>query len=105
MSPASVRAIPQLVTDFHTHVQTDLSPQQINQLACLANEMNGTGVYFAGFPMDMFKNAKVFDPQLKTTTSVLDADYDLLRDYIDRFQQGTWPILDPTLVTDAGICD
>lgn len=106
MSPASVRAIPQLVTDFQKHVQTDLSPQQINQLACLANEMNGTGVYFAGFPMDMFKNAKVFDPQLKATTSILDADYDLMRDYIDRFQQGTWPVIDPTLVVmEAGICD
>lgn len=106
MSPASLRAIPQLVTDFQEHIQTDLSPQHINQLACLANEMNGTGVYFASLPMDMFKNAKVFDPQLKATTSILDADYDLLSDYIHRFQQGTWPVLDPTLVLpEAGICD
>ncbi len=105
LSPAGVPAVPQLVKDFNRHVQTDLSPEQINQLACLANEMNGTGVIFASLPMDMFKNAKMFDPQLKATTSILDADYDLLRDYIDRFQQGTWPVLDPTLVTDAGICD
>ena len=105
LSPAGVPAVPQLVKDFSRHVQTDLSPEQINQLACLANEMNGTGVVFASFPIDMFKNAKMFDPQLKATTSILDADYDLLRDYVDRFQQGTWPVLDPTLVTDAGICD
>jgi len=105
LSPAGVPAIPKLVTDFREYVQTDLSPQQINQLACLANQMNGTGVVFASFPIDMFKNAKVFDPQLKATTSVLDADYDLLRDYIDRFQQGTWPVLDDTLIEpDAGIC-
>ena len=104
MSPASVRSIPNLVNDFRKYVQTDLSPQQINQLACLANEMNGTGVVFASFPMDMFKNAKVFDPQLKATTSVLDADYDLLRDYIDRLQQGTWPVIDPTIVETDGIC-
>ena len=105
MSPAVVPAVPQLVKDFNRYVQTDLSPEQINQLACLANEMNGTGVFFASLPMDMFKNAKVFDPQLKATTSVLDADYDLLSDYIDRFQQGTWPVIDPTLIEpDAGIC-
>jgi hypothetical protein len=54
--------------------------------------------------MDMFKNAKAFDPQLKATTSVLDADYDLLRDYIDRLQQGTWPVIDPTIVETDGIC-
>ena len=104
MSPASVRSIPSLVNDFRKYVQTDLSPQQINQLACLAKEMNGTGVVFASLPMDMFKNAKVFDPQLKATTSVLDADYDLLRDYIDRFQKGTWPVIDPTIVETDGIC-
>ena len=105
MSPAVVPAVPQLVKDFNRYVQTDLSPEQLNQLACLANEMNGTGVFFASLPMDMFKNAKVFDPQLKATTSVLEADYDLLRDYIDRFQQGTWPVLDLALIEpDAGIC-
>lgn len=105
MSPAVVPATPKLVKDFREYVQTDLSPQQINQLACLANQMNGTGVVFASFPINMFKNAKVFDPQLKATTSILDADYHLLRDYIDRFHQGTWPVIDPTIVeTDAGIC-
>jgi len=105
LSPAVIPAIPKLVDDFREYVQTDLSPQQINQLACLANQMNGTGVFFASFPIDMFKNAKVFDPQLKATSSVLDADYDLLRDYIDSFQQGTWPVIDNTLVEpDTGIC-
>jgi len=105
LSPAGVPAIPKLMTDFREHVQTDLSPQQINQLACLANQMNGTGVVFASLPIEMFKNAKVFDPQLKATTSILDADYDLLRDYIDRFQKGTWPVIDPTILEpDAGIC-
>ena len=105
LSPAVVPAVPQLVKDFSRHVQTDLSPEQINQLACLADQMNGTGVVFASLPMDMFKNAKMYDPQLKATTSILDADNDLLRDYIDRFQQGTWPVLDPTLVETDGICN
>ena len=96
LSPAVVPAIPQLVKDFQRYVQTDLSLEQINQLGCLATKMKGTDVVFASFPMEMFKGAKMYDPQLKATTSVLNADYDVLRDYIDRFQQGTWP--DPDLV-------
>jgi LCP family protein required for cell wall assembly len=96
LSPAVLPAIPKLVKDFRTYVQTDLSPEQINQLACLAAQMKGTNVVFASFPMATFKGSKMYDPQLKATTSVLEADYNVLRNYIDRFQQGTWP--DPNLV-------
>jgi anionic cell wall polymer biosynthesis LytR-Cps2A-Psr (LCP) family protein len=99
LSPAIVPAIPKLVKDFRQYVQTDLSIEQINQLACLANQMQGTNVVFASFPMEVFKGAKMYDPQLKATTSILDADYSILRDYIDRFQQGTWP--DPNLVINT----
>lgn len=96
LSPAIVPAIPKLVRDFRSYVQTDFSPEQINQLACLATQMKGTDVVFASFPMETFKGVKMYDPQLKATTSVLEADFDVLRGYIDRFQAGTWP--DPDLV-------
>ena len=99
LSPAIVPAIPQLVGDFQRYVQTDLSPEQINQLACLATQMKGTDVVFASFPIDLFKATKTFDPQLGTTTTTADADFNILRDYIDRFQQGTWP--DPNLVINS----
>ena len=99
LSPAVVPAIPKLVGDFRRNVQTDLSPEQINQLACLAQQMNGTDVVFASFPMELFKNTKTFDPQLKTTTSTIDADFDVLRDYVARFQAGTWP--DPNLMINT----
>jgi LCP family protein required for cell wall assembly len=99
LSPALVPAIPQLVKDFQRYVQTDLSPAQINQLGCLATQMKGTNVVFASFPIELFKNAKTFDPQLNSTTSTLDADFNVLRDYIDRFQQGTWP--DPDLIINT----
>ena len=99
LSPAVVPAIPKLVRDFQRYVQTDLSPEQINQLACLATQMSGTDVVFASFPMELFKNKKTFDPQLKTTTSTIDADFDVLRDYMARFQAGTWP--DPNLVINT----
>lgn len=99
LSPAVVPAIPELIQSFRRYVQTDLSPKQINQLACLANQMHGTDVVFASFPIELFKAAKTFDPQLGTTTTTVDADFAVLRDYIARFQQGTWP--DPNLVINT----
>ena len=95
LGPAVVPAIPQLVKDFQRYVQTDLSPEQINQLACLATQMHGTDVVFASFPMELFKSTKTFDPQINDTTSAIDADFNVLRDYIAQFQAGTWP--DPNL--------
>jgi LCP family protein required for cell wall assembly len=99
LSPAVVPAIPQLVKDFQRYVQTDLSPEQINQLACLATQMNGDDVVFASFPIELFSNAKQYDPQLGATTSILEADRDVLRDYISRFQLGLWP--DPNLIINT----
>jgi LCP family protein required for cell wall assembly len=96
LSPALVPAIPKLVRDFQRYVQTDLSAEQIDQLACLADRVSGADVVFASFPLELFKNKRVFDPQLKATTSILDADFEALRGYVERFQQGTWP--DPQLL-------
>jgi LCP family protein required for cell wall assembly len=96
LSPEVIPAIPELVRSFRSYVQTDFSPEQINQLACLATQMRGTNVVFASFPIDLFQAKKTFDPQLGTTTTTADADFNILQDYIDRFQQGTWP--DPDLV-------
>ncbi len=96
LSPAIVPAVPQLIQDFQRYVQTDLSPAQINQLACLATQMDGTNVVFASFPMELFTVEKIYDPQLKATTSILDADFNILRDYVNQFHAGTWP--DPNLV-------
>jgi LCP family protein required for cell wall assembly len=96
LSPAIVPAIPQMIRDFQRYVQTDLSPEQINQLACLATQMSGTNVVFASFPMELFTVEKMYDPQLKATTSILEADFDVLREYVNQFHAGTWP--DPNLV-------
>ena len=96
LSPEVVPAIPELIRSFRRYVQTDLSPEQIGQLSCLATQMKGTNVVFASFPINLFKATKTFDPQLGSTTTTADADFNVLRDYIARFQQGTWP--DPNLV-------
>src|SRR5262249_6957536 len=96
LSPAIVPAIPNLVNDFKKYVQTDLSPEQINQLGYLATQIHGADVVFVSFPINLFKPTSTFDPQLGATTTTASADFNILRDYVDRFQQGTWP--DPNLV-------
>jgi len=98
LSPKIVPAIPKLIREFQRSVQTDLSAEQINQLACLATQMDGTKVVFTSFPMELFKSVKTYDLQIKTTTSTIDADFNVLRDYIAQFQAGTWP--DPNLVIE-----
>jgi LCP family protein required for cell wall assembly len=98
LSPEVIPAIPELVRSFRSYVQTDFSPEQINQLACLATQMSGTNVVFASFPMENFAVGKQYDPQIKGTTSILEADFDILREYIDRFQAGTWP--EPNLAAE-----
>ena len=45
----------------------------------------------ASFPIELFESVKQYDTQLGDTTSILDADKDVLRDYINRFQLGLWP--------------
>ena len=99
LSPAIVPAIPKLVRDFKNYVQTDLSAEQLNQLACLATQMDGANVVFASFPMDLFSVEKTYDPQAKATTSTLDADFDILREYVAKFEAGTWP--DPNLIINT----
>ena len=98
LSPAIVTAIPTLIKDFQRYVQTDLSPEQINQLACLATHMHGGNIVFASFPIELFKSSTIYDPDLKGNTFIFDADFHTLRDYIDRFQQGTWP--DPNAIVN-----
>lgn len=91
LSPQVVTHIPQITQDFMRYIQTDLSPEQLSQLACLANEVKGQDIVFASFPSELFKRAKIYDPSLKDTTFVFDTDFNILRDYIGRFEAGTWP--------------
>lgn len=91
LSPQLVTKIPQITQDFLRYVQTDLSLAQINQLACLANQMHGEDIAFVDFPTELFTQKRIFAPSLNATTLVFDADFDVLRDYLARFDAGTWP--------------
>ena len=93
--PAVGTQIPQLIGSFQDNIQTDLSPQEITQLACLGPQIQAQNIIFASFPQDYFRSARIYDPVFKKRVFIWDVDYGILRDYVARFQAGTWPATMP----------
>jgi LCP family protein required for cell wall assembly len=91
-SPGVVLKIPALVESFKGAVQTDLTPEQVTQLACLGTRIQGDDVTFASFPQELFVGTRVYDPVFEGRVFIWDVDFDILRDYVARFQAGTWPV-------------
>ncbi|HET9589247.1 MAG TPA: LCP family protein [Anaerolineales bacterium] len=89
--PSVIGKIPNLIKSFRGAVQTDLSPQQFGQLACLGTQLKPENILFAGFPQEHFKPKREYDPVFKGTVFVWDVDFNTLRDYVRQFHEGTWP--------------
>ena len=89
--PEVLPRIPQLIQSFQDNVQTDLSLEQIGQLACLGPLINADNVIFVSFPQEEFKQSRIYDPVFKKEVFVWDVDFDTLREYVARFQAGEWP--------------
>ncbi len=90
-SPTVVMRIPALIQSFQGAVQTDLTPEQITQLACLGTKLKASDITFANFPRELFTGTRVYDPVFKARVFVWDVDFAVLRDYVTRFNLGTWP--------------
>lgn len=90
-SPRVITKIPQLIQSFQGAIQTDLTPAQLGQLACLGTQMDPGNIVFASFPEENFKMSRIYDPVFKGRVFVWDVDFNVLRDYVTRFNQGTWP--------------
>ena len=91
LTPAVLPRVPQIAQSFFGSVQTDLSPAQISQMACLLPKVSGENLIFASVPQELFKQSRVYDPYGKYTTFVWDVDRNVLQNYIDRFMAGEWP--------------
>lgn len=90
-SPAVLPKMPQIINAFQDSVLTDLSPEQFSQLACLAPKLNRENLLFTSLPKEILDSGTVYSPILKNSTYIVEADFDVIRDYIDRFMAGTWP--------------
>jgi LCP family protein required for cell wall assembly len=90
-SPTVITKIPDLIESFQGAIQTDLSPRQLGQLACIGTQIPSGNIVFATFPSEHFKQARQYDPVFKKNVFVWDVDFQVLRDYIRQFNNGTWP--------------
>jgi LCP family protein required for cell wall assembly len=90
-SPAVLPKIPQIISAFQGSVLTDLSPEQLAQLACLAPKLVKGNLLLTGLPDEILSQGKVYSPQQKAETFVWKADYDVIREYIAQFMAGAWP--------------
>ncbi len=89
--PSIVVKIPKLISAFQDSVQTDLTPGQLLQLACLAPQLKRENLIMTGLPQEIFSPSRVYNERQKNTTFVMDVDFNVIRDYITRFIAGEWP--------------
>ncbi len=89
LSPGVISRLPELLEAFRGSVQTDLSPVEIGQLACLATMFDTQKIEFLGFPENLFTLSRVQDPILGNT-SVYNADFEVLKLYVKKFEEGSW---------------
>lgn len=87
--PSTVQKLPELVKAFSGSVQMDLGIAEIGQLVCLAGRISADDIEFVNFPEELFENTRVRDPILGYT-SIIEADFDVLRAYVKKFEDGTW---------------
>lgn len=107
-SSSVIPKIPELIQSFQGAVQTDLSPQQLGQLACLGTRIRPENILFASFPSEHFKTKRQYDPVFKGSVFIWDVDFNILREYVAKFNQGTWPqasaISEPEEEETMGFC-
>lgn len=90
LSPAVLPSLPSVVEALYASVQTDLNADDIRKLLCLGASLQPSSIRAASFPDDLFTGARVQDPVLGNTF-VWDVDFEILRQYVQQFNNGTWP--------------
>ena len=95
-SPETILRLPAIINSFMDNVQTDLTPEQISQLACLGTQMPRSNIMFTAFPTGLFEPGHTYDPVLKQDVFVWDTDFRILRSYVSEFQAGIWPSPSPS---------
>jgi LCP family protein required for cell wall assembly len=108
-SPETILRLPAIINSFIDNIQTDLTPEQISQLACLGTQMPRSNIMFASFPLELFQPGHTYDPVLKQDVFVWDTNFNILRGYVSQFEEGTWPSSSPSGTPDseavASVCE
>jgi anionic cell wall polymer biosynthesis LytR-Cps2A-Psr (LCP) family protein len=91
-SPDALIQMPEIISSFSNHIQTDLTPVQISQLACLGTSIPRGNILFASFPRELFKPSEIYDPALKQDVFIWNTDFNELARYVEQFNMGSWPV-------------
>jgi LCP family protein required for cell wall assembly len=92
LTPSGIATIPNLVDQLKSNIQTDLSPNDISQLVCLAGMLDAKeDIQFLTLPEDLMVEQMIFDPARGTNTSALVGDENAIRELMTDFQMGLWP--------------
>ena len=82
-SPAVITKIPQMISAFKDAILTDLSPEQLLQLACLVPSLGSENLIFAGIPEELLTPGRVYSPQQKAETFIWEIDDEVIHEIID----------------------
>lgn len=85
LSPAVVGSIPKLINSLIGEIQTDLTPAQLSQLACLLPKLSQDNLQFISFPEAMMVPGREFDPQLGDLTFVWDIPKEDIQAFMSDF--------------------
>jgi LCP family protein required for cell wall assembly len=91
LSPQVLPKIPQIIAAFKDSVITDLSLEQMSQLACLLPHIDRENLLFTGLPDEVYTPGTIYSPQMRNDTFIMNADPKVIRDYVQRFLAGEWP--------------
>ena len=92
VSPSRSAAIPALIEQLKSNVQTDLSPADISQLVCLAGMLDWQeDLKFETIPEAFMEEQMVYDPTRAINTAALVGDEAKIRNLIAEYLQGIWP--------------
>jgi len=89
LSPDVIPKLPERVEALRGSTQTDRGPAEASQLLCLAAMLEPQKIEFVSFPETLFKSERVQDRVLGNT-SILTANFDVLKTYLQKFKDGAW---------------
>lgn len=92
LAPSVLPRIPKIIAAFQDSVITDLSLEQFSQMACLLPYLEKENLMFTGLPEEIMQPGRAVNPQSGNTTFVMDVDFEVVRDYVQQFLAGTWPV-------------
>ncbi len=94
-TPSVVPKLPEIINTFYGAVQTDLSPLQISQLACLVPQLKSTDITFTTFPRALLTEDRTYDVGVNKDVYIFRADFESLRLLVQAFDIGAWPDSNP----------